>query len=179
MHQKSEQEIRIEEVSSKCNRHYQDGTEVWSHDKERIRKYIAGQDIIDIGCGRNGGLARIVYDLGVKSYTGVDIDEEFINSSKRQIPEGLFICDDPIYVLDNLETQPLIISSALFDQNIILLNREYELDLIKAIFNSTAPGQVTMHTAGYFHEEFHNTFLSQGFKKLESRALMNIYKKTG
>lgn len=173
---KEGQETRIKEVLSKCNNSYIDSTQFWPYYKESIRKYVAGQDILDIGCGRNGGLAKIVYELGAKSYTGIDIDHEFIEQSKKLTPNGEFICDDPIYVLDNIKTKPLIMSSGLFELDIVLLDRGYAKRLIKAIYNATAPGQVTIHTYAY-PDDFHETFLSEGFESVYNPWHLNIYRK--
>lgn len=151
-----------------------DATNVWEFDGDLVKDFVKGRNVLDIGCGKNGGLSETVFDMGAESYTGVDIDESFIEQSKK-LAKGEFIYDDPVYVLGKVKNQPLIISSGVFDSS-VLNSWEYSNQLIKAIYEAMKNGDVTLHTSGYVGD-YNNAFLSKGFQVVEKNSMMGIYRK--
>lgn len=50
-------------------------------------------NIIDIGCGP-GHLAELLFDIGVKNYTGIDFSNVAIKQAKLKVPDFNFVCED-------------------------------------------------------------------------------------
>lgn len=58
---------------------------------------IRGKDVVDFGCG-DGGLAILLASEGVKSITGIDLSERFINIA-RERASNLPAATQPVFVL--------------------------------------------------------------------------------
>lgn len=161
-----ERNQRIRNVLAKCSNCYDDATHGFHSYREIVAEFIQGSRVLDIGCGPNGGLAGILLELGVVSFTGVDISNEAVKSSRKQFPEYTFIWDDPVYVIKNLEKPHLIVSSGLFDPPIIR-DDSYARELITAIHQKTLTRGYTIHSACSFNRFFNSLFLEQGFQRIE------------
>ncbi len=153
---------RMKSVLSKCSTFYNGSTEIWEQNKEFVQDIVNGKKILEIGCGYNGGLSRLLLSMGISDYIGIDINRTAIEQSKRLIPMGRFLWDDPIYIISSLEEPHIILSSHLMDDTIIP-DRGYGRDLIRAISEKTQKGNHTIHWSG-FYKDFYQYFLDSGFE---------------
>jgi trans-aconitate methyltransferase len=155
-------ESRILDLYGKCYMIYDDARCPWKTYKDNLPEFVREKPILDIGCGRDDGLAKILLRAGASSYHGVDIDSSAIAACKRDFPQHTFSCDDPRYVLAHLSEPHMMVSSGFFDLSIID-HRQYAQTLIQAIFKQTPVGWHTIHSSWNFSSWFHSSFKKEGF----------------
>jgi hypothetical protein len=157
---------RLNSVQVECSSRTGSWQTSFKHDLERIANdlgqggvdaFFKDKDVLDIGCGKEGGFAIYSLSKGARSYLGVDIDEEYISSSAQEITDerAKFVCDDPIAILSRFPGKFLTISSGVMVDHCILLSQKYRGDLIWAIAQATLQGELAIHqTNVYFHKLF-------------------------
>jgi predicted TPR repeat methyltransferase len=137
----------------------------YAPERELLERLFSGKDVVELGCGADGGLVKKVTELGARSYTGIDIQEWAIKRSREDHPHATFIHDDPCYVLPRLASNPnrLVVSTGLFD-TCILKDPLYTGFLVEAIARATANGGATYHTMVMDDiDDFGPLFSSKGF----------------
>lgn len=156
---------RVEQALKSCRAIYDNlvhGFEHIDEIRQMVGKIIQGKDVLDIGCGMEGGMCNFSLSLGARSYTGIDIELYHIIRSRSLFPQGKFILDDPIYVIQNWDKPQVVLSSAFFDTTIIR-DLSYADKLIKVISDKTPKGSHTFHAAFNFYEDFNARFEQNGF----------------
>lgn len=108
---------------------------------QRFRQFWAeidftGKSVLDIGCGF-GELGKFLLKRyeGVK-YTGIDITPEFIETAKKEIPNGSFFVAD--LFKDKIEGHyDIVIASGVLNSKIEGNNMEYRKNAIEKMFSLT------------------------------------------
>jgi hypothetical protein len=166
-------QVRIRRVNVLCDALYDNCTRCWSENLPFISDLLVGKDIVEIGCGPNGGLSKSVLDCGINSYMGIDIDKSFIAQSKRLFPDVNFIWDDPVYTLKNINHPVTCISSGVIDSS-ILRDRTYAEILIKAMSEAASIGGHSIHQAFMIVKDYNSLFEKYNFKSI-NRGLYQSY----
>jgi len=144
---------------------------------------FSGKRVLEIGPGYDCGLSGFVFELGASSYIGIDINKDAVElsrkASREKVPEAEFVFDDSLFIIRALTEPHIIISSGVFDA-VILIDRTYTEELVRAISDKTPKGEFTIHSGSDFHKDFHEFFTRFGFKKAEYEYLpadFGIYRK--
>lgn len=150
----------VEQALRHCNDIYINCTHTWHTFQEQLAPYVRGQDVIEIGCGANGGLSSLVTDFGAKSYIGIDIEKSYVEQSRASSVMHRFEWDDPLNVLKN--RSGMVISSGVLDIT-ILKGESYRRQLLRAISEATPSGQYTIHSALNIIDHFNHLFRQHRF----------------
>ena len=171
----STQQDRVDEALKSCRRIDDDTVKTFiafcKHYGHDLGYIVQGKPVLDIGCGKNGGLCDFVLEQGATSYTGVDIDAIAVNFSRCVEPRGTFIWDDPIHILSTLKEPHVVVSAAIFDP-CILPDDAYNKKLIEAIVRQTPVGWHTAHWGGDLYE-FVRYFTNAGFIETSESLCIN------
>ncbi len=156
---------RLERARKACNTFPTDYRKIWTLDPipDIIGPIVKGKNIIEIGYGRDGGLAEYFQNLGAGEYRGVDIDEEAFRQSLRHASGNrIYLLDDPVHVLKscNPAQESIIVSSAVLE-DLIIKEGAYLRDLITAIVKQVKKGFPTIHLSRYI-EMMDPFFLDEG-----------------
>lgn len=82
--------------------------------------------VIEIGCG-NGNFAEELKNIGIKSYLGIDINEEKVKEARKKVPEFPFLIDNIFNIYKILNHADFIVALEVFE------HLENDIDLIKKI----------------------------------------------
>lgn len=162
-----EQRERVRRAESFCSTAYANWVQFITKSdlKSDIISLLAGKDILDIGCGEDGGLVKIAEEARAKSFTGVDINNLAVELSTRKYPQHTFICDEPIHVINGAKRDYTIVSSGLWD---LIKSEEYRYFLAYAISKYTKKGEVTIHTSQGFVDKVQPIFIDLGFNPIKN-----------
>ena len=155
---------RLRRARAACNMLSTDYRTNWTLEPkpELLKPLVKGQDIIEIGYGRDGGLAEYFKELGAGNYLGVDIDGEAFNQSQRYAARNrVYLLDDPIHVLNNNQNKQSIVVSSAVLEDLIIKDTGYLMDLIQAIARHVTKGTPTIHLSGYI-EAMNPLFANEG-----------------
>lgn len=167
--------IRLDSVNGACSSRTGCWQKSFKKDLEKISNrlgygcvdaFFKDRDVLDIGCGKEGGFADYLLSHGARSYLGVDIDEGYVVSSAREVfdARAKFICDDPIAILSRFPGKFLTVSSGLMVDHAILLSRVYSEELVGAITLATSQGGLAIHQTNSY---FHNLFKREGMHTVD------------
>jgi ribosomal protein L11 methylase PrmA len=161
-------QARTTRTQKYCKDLYGASSGCWKNFKDELSLFVSGQDVIDIGCGSNGGVSSYALAFGARAYTGIDINEFAVAQSERLFgnqPNVRFVWDDPAHFLRNHVRQgdkPVVVSTGVFDR-VIMHDLFYAELLIEAIHQATPPNGITIHSVLGFHQDYYYAFLRQGF----------------
>jgi hypothetical protein len=162
---------RAIEAQRECRTTYADTLHQWRHRylRGRFESVVRGKSVLEVGPGYCGGLADLARECGATGYLGVDINPAAVRSAKSFCREHQYVCDDPVHAIMELQTEHVIVSSAVFDP--IIMSPQYGDRLVRSIYEHMSPGSRTMHWAAWFGEYFAPTFVQAGLRSLEKPTI--------
>jgi hypothetical protein len=144
----------------------------------KVRAIFRGENVLEIGCGRRGGLAEYVLAHGARSYIGFDIDKDQIKECRETVRDerAKFIADDPVFLLFRSLEKYLTISSGVMADEKIITNLEYGELLVRGIARVTRPGGYAVHQTSL---DFDALFENFGFKEMFPKCnfMTRVYRK--
>lgn len=109
---------------------------------QRFRQFWAEIDfnskkVLDIGCGFGEFGRFLLRRYKDVEYTGIDIEPEFIDAAKKEVPDGKFFVSD--FMKDNLDGQyDVVIASGVLNSNKEGQNLEYRKEAVEKMFSLTS-----------------------------------------
>jgi 2-polyprenyl-3-methyl-5-hydroxy-6-metoxy-1,4-benzoquinol methylase len=161
----SEQRERIRKAEQACNTAYANSIDFLARSAllSPIMEILRCKNILDIGCGKEGGLAFLAERTKAASYTGIDIDNLSVEQAKSKYPQHTFIWDDPIFFIEKADREYTIVSTGLWD---LIRDETYRNALIDKIAQHTKKGEFTIHSSLNFTGKYLGLFLQRGFAEV-------------
>lgn len=143
-------------------KHYRDMVyfDVWKHIADKLKRT---DRILDLGCGP-GQLAQLLYDSGIRNYTGIDFSNVAIMMAKERVPEFIFIDGDLRDIDYTGYMDHVLISTETFE------HIENDIDLIRKLPRC----RIIFSVPDFMCTSHYRTYGSEAFIREYYKNVLNI-----